>query len=236
MSIACWSVKGGVGTSVVAALLAHQAASTKSSGTLLVDLDGDAPGVLGVPEPSSPGVAEWLSAYGEVRIDALRLLEKEVAEGFSILPRGSGPLRYPERAEVMAREFSSEHRETVIDCGCLWRSGGDPQELGGEKPPLDDIDVKRAVVAQASRSWLVTRSCFLALRRAARAPLQPSGVVLLVEPGRALTPGDVEDVVGAPLVLRVEVDPAVARAVDAGILAGRLPGGLVKAVAKAWMS
>ncbi len=236
MSIACWSVKGGVGTSVAAALLARQAAAESNSGALLVDLDGDAPAVLGIPEPSSPGVAEWLSTSGEVRIDALRLLEKEAAEGLSILPRGMGPLRHPERAEVMAREFSSEHRKTVIDCGCLWRPGGDPPTPGSEKSQPNDIDVRRAVVAQASRSWLVTRSCFLALRRAARAPLQPSGVVLLVESGRALTPGDVEDVVGAPLVMRLEVDPAVARAVDAGILAGRLPSGLGKAVIKAWMN
>ncbi len=231
MSIACWSVKGGVGASVVAALLARQAAEMFSSGALLVDLDGDAPGVLGVPEPSSPGIAEWLSAEDEVRIDALRLLEREAAENLSLLPRGSGPLRHPERAEVMSRELSAEHRETVIDGGCLWRPGGDSPDL---KSKPDEIEVRRAVVAQADRSWLVTRPCFLALRRAARAPLQPSGVVLLQEAGRALTPNDVEDVVGAPLVLRLEVDPAVARSVDAGVLVGRFPNGVAKAVQQAW--
>lgn len=234
MSIACWSVKGGSGTSVVAALLARQASEVNTSGALLVDLDGDAPGVLGIPEPSAPGVAEWLGAEGEVRIDALRLLEREASEGIALLSRGQGPLTHPERAEMMARELSSEHRETIIDAGCLWRPGGDEALLAGGSPPPDDVEVRRAVVAQADRSWLVTRACFLALRRAARAPLQPSGIVLLYESGRALTPSDVEDVVGAPLVMQIEVDPAVGRAVDAGVLVGRLPNGLTKVIRKAW--
>lgn len=75
----------------------------------------------------------------------------------------------------------------------------------------------------ADRSLLVTRACYLALRRAVSAPIRPTGVVLVAEPGRALRATDVEAAVGAPVVATVAVDPAVARAVDAGLLTARLP-------------
>jgi hypothetical protein len=61
--------------------------------------------------------------------------------------------------------------------------------------------------------------------------LRPSGVVLLAEPGRALTRADVAEVVGVPVVAEVALDPAVARAVDAGLLPVRLPRGLARALA-----
>ncbi len=233
MYVACWSVKGGSGTSVVAALAARRWAAVTDAGALLVDLCGDAAGLLGVPEPTTPGVADWLNVGDEVQIDALRRLEREVAAGLFLLHRGSGPLARTDRADVMARELASEHRVAVVDGGCLWRPGG--EEAGGTAAGAtpDDIDVRRRIVAGAERSWLVTRACFLSLRRAARAPLQPSGVVLLVEPGRPLTAGDVEDVVGAPVVLRLDVDPSVARAVDAGLLATRVPAALDRALAQA---
>lgn len=233
MYVACWSVKGGSGTSVVAALAARRWAAVTDAGVLLVDLCGDAAGLLGVPEPATPGVADWLNVGDEVQIDALRRLEREVAAGLFLLHRGSGPLLRAERADVMARELASEHRVAVVDGGCLWRAGG--EEAGGAAAGAmpDDIDMRRRIVAGADRSWLVTRACFLSLRRAARAPLQPSGVVLLVEPGRPLTAGDVEDVVGAPVVLRLDVDPSVARAVDAGLLATRVPAALDRALAQA---
>ncbi len=79
------------------------------------------------------------------------------------------------------------------------------------------------VAARSTHSLLVTRACYLALRRAADPPLRPSGVVLVTEPGRALDRTDVEQVVGAPVRAEVAFDPAVARAVDAGLLASRLP-------------
>ena len=95
MYVACWSVKGGSGTSVTAALAARRWAATTDAGALLVDLCGDTPGLLGVPEPSTPGVADWLNAGDEVQIDALRRLEREAAAGLFLLHRGAGPLRAP---------------------------------------------------------------------------------------------------------------------------------------------
>ena len=52
----CWAAKGGSGTTVVAATIAL-ACPTDS---LLVDLDGELPAVLGLPEPAGQGVADWL--------------------------------------------------------------------------------------------------------------------------------------------------------------------------------
>jgi hypothetical protein len=89
------------------------------------------------------------------------------------------------------------------------------------------------MAAAASQSLLVTRSCYLALRRLLAVPVRPSGVVLLREPGRSLTVADVEDVVGAPVVAEIAVDPAVARAVDSGLLSQRVPRGLARALVHA---
>jgi hypothetical protein len=86
------------------------------------------------------------------------------------------------------------------------------------------------VAARSTHSLLVTRACYLALRRALDPPLRPSGVVLVTEPGRALDRGDVERVVGAPVRAEVGFDPAVARAVDAGLLVSRLPRGLERSL------
>ena len=66
-------------------------------------------------------------------------------------------------------------------------------------------------------------ACYLALRRAVALEARPSGVVLIEEPGRALRARDVEAAIDAPVVATLALDPAVARAVDAGLLAARLP-------------
>jgi hypothetical protein len=65
----------------------------------------------------------------------------------------------------------------------------------------------------------------VALRRAARAPHRPTAVVLVNEPGRVLGGADVERLVRAP-VTQIEIDPAVARLVDTGVLMGRIPRSL----------
>jgi hypothetical protein len=214
MLIACWSSKGGAGTTVVAAGLALLLARRSETGALLVDLAGDGPAVLGLPEPDGPGVAEWLRAGDDVPLDALRRLELPVAPGLALLPRGRGILE-PPSADVLIALLGADGRPVVADCG----SSPDGVAL--------------AVAAGATRSVLVTRACYLALRRALDAPLRPSEVVLLVEPRRALTRRDVEGSVGAPVVAEVAVDPLVARAVDAGLLATSLPRSLARELARA---
>lgn len=214
MLVACWSSKGGSGTTVVAASLALLLARRMPGGGVLADLAGDAPAALGLAEPEGPGLAGWLAAGTEVPADALSRLEVRAGPGLALLARGAGDLA-PERADVLAALLAADARPVVADCGA---------DLAG---------AALAVAAGATRSVLVTRPCFLSLRRALRAPLRPSEVVLLTEPGRSLTRADVEDAVGAPVVAEVAVDPVVARAVDAGLLATRLPRSLARELSRA---
>jgi len=214
MLLACWSSKGGSGTTVVAASLALLLARRDPMGALLVDAAGDLPAALGLPEPDSPGLAGWLAAGSSVPPDALHRLEAAGAHDLALLPRGTGPL-HGERADALVTLLTADARPVVADCGSL----SDSTAL--------------ALAAGATRSVLVTRPCFLALRRALAAPLRPSEVVLLTEPGRSLTRLDVEDCLGAPVVAEVPVDPAIARAVDAGLLAVRLPRRLARELDRA---
>ncbi|MDQ3306300.1 MAG: hypothetical protein M3535_10065 [Actinomycetota bacterium] len=210
--IACWSAKGGSGTTVVSVALATVLARSSPSGALLVDLEGDVPAVLGLPDPSGPGLGEWLSSGDTVPADALSRLEIPAPGGLHLLPTGGSDTAGTGRAEVLAALLAADPRPVVADCGCLPRG-----------PAL-------AVAAAASLSLLVLRPCYLSLRRALKAPLQPSGVILVSEAGRSLGRSDVESVLGVPVRAVIGMDPAVARAVDAGLLPTRLPRGLERAL------
>ncbi len=218
MVIACWSAKGGVGTTVVSVAMALVAAERSQRSVLVVDLAGDVPSVLGVPEPDGPGVADWLAAGDEVPADGLSRLEINAVPQVSLLPCGARPVGGVDRAEVLGALLAADPRDVVVDCGCLWKVAG------------SDAEVRRTVAASATHSLLVTRPCYLALRHAVAAPLRPSAVVLVDEPGRALDSWSVEEVVGAPVACRVPFEPAIARAVDAGLLGQRLPRQLERAL------
>ncbi|MEO0492551.1 MAG: hypothetical protein AAF081_03955 [Actinomycetota bacterium] len=201
MFVICRSPKGGVGTSVVAAALALRRAQAGHP-TLLVDLAGDQPDLLGVT-PSSPlGVGDWAAGGDDVPVEALAALEIEVAPELSLLRRGTMPA--VDRLDVLAGVLGAGRRTVVVDVGV------------GDRPawaPDGVVDV------------LVLRACYLAVRRAGR--LGPdTRVVLLEEPGRALRAGDVEAALGVETWRRLLVDPAVARSVDAGLLSVRLPRSL----------
>jgi hypothetical protein len=99
-------------------------------------------------------------------------------------------------------------------------------DAGTGAPPAALHDV-------AEHSLLVTRACYIAIRRAGRIGARPTGVVLIGEPGRAMTSGDVEHALGVPVVAEARLDPAVARAVDAGLLIARLPRSLVLSLRRA---
>ena len=88
MFVICRSPKGGVGTSVVAAALALRHAHAGHP-TVLVDLAGDQPDLLGVAPSSSLGIGDWAAGGDEVPVEALTALEVEVGGGLSLLPRGS---------------------------------------------------------------------------------------------------------------------------------------------------
>ncbi len=238
MLIACWSPKGGTGTTVVSCGLAlvlsrsgtagrptsNRPASNRPApnlpgrGVLVADLSGDVPAVLGVPVAPAPGLADWLAAGPEVPAAALSRLEVEAGPGLRLLAWGEAPSTAAtaagssERGEVLAAALAADSRPVVVDCGSA-ASGA-----------------ALALAAAAELSLLVLRPCYLALRKALAAPIRPAGVVLVSEPGRALSRRDVEDVLGVPVRAEIAYEEAIARAVDAGLLGARIPRTLERAL------
>ena len=214
-----WSVKGGVGTSVVAAATAIRLAS-QDHDTTLVDLAGDQPALLGMiagAMPSEPGISDWVAAGDGVAADAIGRLLEDVAPGLRLLRRGTEPAsdigadsdggsatEDPRRRLVLALEVLARSGPVVVDAGL-------------------DPSVVRSDLAAPHRSICVLRSCYLALSRAQRVTGPFDRVVLVEEPGRALRVRDVAAALGASRVERVAWDPRVARSVDAGTIVSMLP-------------
>lgn len=193
------SAKGGSGTTVTAAAAALSLAGTHGR-ALLVDLGGDAPAAFGAAEPSGPGVSEWLAAGSRAGAQDLMLAATAVTDSLMLLHRGSAPLGDDGRWGELARALGESPSPVVVDLGEL------------RAPDLLD---------KADEVLLVIRPCYLALRRALGCP-RPTGVVVLHEPGRALSSRDIESVLSVPVVAEIGVEPAVARAVDAGLLSTRM--------------
>ena len=204
MLIAYWAAKGGSGATVLAA--AHALAAAAGGPTLAVDLDGDLARTLGVAEPAT-GVAEWLAAGDAVPADAIDRIAVPVTADLHLDGRGSGPLP-PRRAPVLAGLLASTPRTVVVDCGTR------PGPAG------------RTIARAADRSVLVTRACYLAVRRQQSLDLAPTEVALVREAQRALGADDLAAAIGVPVRTTVPVDPAISRAVDAGLLRSRLPRAL----------
>ena len=201
--IVCWSLKGGSGTTVVSAALALTLAQRNNSTVRIVDLAGDIPSALGIAEPSGDGVTNWLQQPQRAPIQSLQI---PVTARVSLLPRGTGPIMHhdltAEHCNALATELDTSSELTVVDAG----SGHIPQ-----------------LINNATTSLLVIRPCYLALRKAAHLSVKPHGIVLINEPGRSLSKRDVESVVGAPVLVELPLDPTIARCVDAGLLASRIP-------------
>jgi len=203
----CWAAKGGSGTTVLAASIAL----ANPQETLLVDLDRDQPLVLGLAEPDSPGVHDWLASTAPA--SRLTALEIAVRPRLALLPGGKWGAASPQRWEQLAAALALDRRDVIVD-------------VGTRTPP-------NALVAVADRTWLVTRACYLALRAAARSPVRSTGVVLVDEPGRSMRAADVEAAVGAPVAAVLLFDSAIFRAVDSGLLVSRLPASLTRTLRQA---
>ena len=107
------------------------------------------------PSPGVPGVRDWL-ATGRSGPDALQRLLVPAAEGLSLLPCGSPSVDpwEPVRAEELADALLALDPAVVIDAG---RCGG--PSFGTAH---DDLV---GVLGAHGRSYLVTRPCYVALRR-----------------------------------------------------------------------
>jgi len=199
-----WSPKGGSGTTVVtvaAALVAAREAPVR-----LADLAGDGPAVLGLARDPAPGLGEWMDLVPDASVEALGRIAVEVAPRLLLLPRGAVADRPSAAGAALGAALAHGGGLTVCDAGRLDAAGAQ-------------------VLEAADASVVVVRGCYLALRRAVGHPAlgRAHGVVLVDEPGRSLGARDVEDVLGAPVLAVVEARAATARAVDAGVLASRMP-------------
>jgi hypothetical protein len=204
----CWAAKGGVGTTVIAAGLAVVAAR-RSGAAMLVESGGDGTRLFG----REPAHAEPVTA---LPIDGLRRLELDAGGGVGVVtvPEGLEPA-------ALVAALAGEARPVVVDAGL--------EERTAARPSVVD-----ALVAVGATALLVTRCCYLALRAAHRSSHHLDGVVVVTEPGRSLNATDVSEALGRPVVAEVPLDPAVARAVDAGVFGARAPRSLLRPLDRLW--
>ncbi|MFN3256291.1 MAG: hypothetical protein ACE37B_11385 [Ilumatobacter sp.] len=204
-----WGSKGGAGTSVTAAA----AALHETKPVLLVDLDGDAASILGADRSRSAiGANDWL-AHNDVEGARLTELVDHIDDTTSVLPSGvSGDVRHanPQRLEQLAKWIADQPGIVIIDAG----TGPPPQAL---------VDI-------ADRNVMVTRADYLALSNPGVLASNPDEIVLVKEPGRALNQRDIERAMNAPVNTVIELDPVIARSVDAGMFLGHR--GLERATSK----
>ena len=213
MLCALWSPKGGSGTTTVAAACA--VASARGPGARLADLGGDQAAMLGLAADPPTGLLDWLAAGPDAPTEALDRLAVDVVPGLTLLPLGSSdrPADPPPTAgAALAVALRDGPVPTFVD-------------LGTAATPAAS-----AVLEVADVGLMVVRGCYLTLRRAVAAPglAATHGVVLVDEPGRSLGSREVADVLGRPVLARVPVRSAIARAVDAGVIASRLPDPLAR--------
>ena len=192
------SPKGGTGTTVTATAWALAAAGSAGR-SLLIDMCGDARAALGMAEADSPGLNDWLGETQPADTDDLISLGTAVGNVMVVHP-GSRYVTGAPRWDALRDAIAAQDCPVILDAGTQFV----PDEVRGV----------------AHRTWMVVRPCYLTLRRATRLP-RPDGVIVVREPGRALTVRDVEAVLGVGVVATVPFDPAVSRAVDAGLLPAR---------------
>ena len=204
MIITVHGAKGGQGTTTVAAALALITARIGSR-TLLVDTTGDLPALLATTDPTGPGLTDYLNPD---RTDlAASHVAQTVTENLDLITVGTGPTpTFDTRAYGLLTGGCDKYDVVIIDTATH----------------------ANAWNRLADRSILVTRPCYLALARAVHQD-RPTDVVVITEPGRALTTTDIEAALGITVTTVIPLDPAIARCIDAGLLNTRLPRTLERA-------
>jgi CobQ/CobB/MinD/ParA nucleotide binding domain len=202
--ITAHATKGGQGVTTITAALGvlHAQAGHR---TLLIDTGGDLPAILGKPEPLSVGLSDYL-VDPSITLDDITV---NIGENLDIVTRGTGPITFTTYTYGLIAGALGDYDTVIIDagtCATEWNQ-------------------------HAERNVFVTRPCYLAVRRAIHLPRRPTEVVLMAEPGRALSTHDIEVVLGVPLSATVPVDIDTARIIDAGILGSRIPQRISRALA-----
>ena len=196
------SPKGGSGTSVVAASLAI--VSSSSSPTLLVDLAGDQAAILGLPQPPI-GLSDWANGMTYREFDEIISL---CHDNLYLAPTGTFDFETlnANAWDKFLRALSLKHSEgynIIVDLG--------------------RADIPLALRKIVDTCYLVTRPCYLALRRAVDLETAFSGVIVVNEPDRVLTSRDVESVLKLKCVAEIPYTSEISRRVDSGLLKSRLP-------------
>ena len=84
---------------------------------------------------------------------------------------------------------------------------------------------------ESGTNVLVVSNCYMSILRATKLTWRPDALIAITEQPRALHHGDIVTVVGVPAnrTIHIARDPDVARSIDAGLLAMKLPPGLRRA-------
>jgi CobQ/CobB/MinD/ParA nucleotide binding domain len=198
------ATKGGQGVTTITAALGilHAQAGHR---TVLIDTGGDLPAILGKPEPLALGLSDYLIDPNITRDD----ITVNIVENLDIVTRGTGPITFTTYTYGLLTGGLGDYDTVIIDAG----------------PCADEWN------QHADRNVIVTRPCYLAVRRSIHLPQRPTDVVFMAEPVRALRAHDIEAVLGVPVTATVPVDIDTARIIDAGILANRMPQHLARALA-----
>jgi len=170
---------------------------------MLVDAMGDQPSIFGVPS-SEKGFSDWWMAGDSVDAGALTYLASPLSRTLKLVSAGAEQSIAPQGANEARFKFSEV---TVVDAGI-------------DRPANPYI---ASLTENSGLSLLVIRPCYLAVRRAVEANHRIDGIVVIDEPGRSLTAADVSDVVGARVAAQIPWDAGIARAIDAGRIANRVP-------------
>ncbi|MEI7507095.1 MAG: hypothetical protein WCK23_09790 [Actinomycetes bacterium] len=205
MLIILSSPKGGSGTSVVAASLAI--ASSSSTPTLLVDLAEDQAAIMGLPEPPV-GLSDWVNGMTHHDFEEILIT---CNDNLQLAPSGSSAIEILSTTawtnlaqEVMQKE--SDGYNIIIDFG--------------------QANLPLAFNKLAHTHYMVTRPCYLSLRRAVNLDQKFSGVIVVQEHDRVLTTSDVESVLKLKCAAEVPYSSDISRRVDSGLLKSRLPAPL----------
>lgn len=213
MLLSFWSPKGGSGCSVTVAAVGRILAE-QGRDVVLVDMRGDASRILGVGAPPvescelpDPIGSDIEGRYVRPKLHLVDL--GALDQGVVVIPALVEALV---RAAASGRDVLVDFSSSTLERGC---------GIGAERSSRE---------AGPAMSIVVTRSCYLALHSFTRAGREADGVLLVEEPGRALGAADVSAVLRAPVLAQIPFDASVARSVDAGLLAWRLPEVLVRSL------
>ena len=182
-NIAVYAHKGGQGVTTIAVALATLHARTGHR-TLLLDTNNDCAPVLGIEPTRTAGLGEYCASLTVLLPDIVN----PVTDHLDLITAGQAPLNY---------DCSTNGLMNGLDGLC------------------DTVVVDLKAPAHPALVWidqrvLVTRPCYLALRQAVN-KRQPDHIVVLNEPGRALTTTDIVAALGLRVTATIPVEPATAR-------------------------